>query len=64
MSTTRRRRISAHNEQLRAQEMHRGRDAATSVERIQRFDDSVTRLVAWTAIAMVMLIAVVALVAV
>ena len=63
MSTTRRRRIRAHNEQLHAQEMHRRRDEAAQVARIQRFDDSATRLMAWAAIAVVVLIAVVTLVA-
>lgn len=63
MSTTRRRRIRAHTEQLRAQETHRRRGETTQVEQIRRFDDALPKLMAWIAIAVFVLIAVVTLVA-
>ena len=54
MTTRRQRRIRAHRERVRAQHTRRRPEAvARSVERIDRFDAALIRLLAWTAIAVV-----------
>ena len=60
MSTTRRRRIHAHNQQLRVhavQRRQRSDSATAQVNRIQRFDDTLAKLMTWIAIAVFVLIA-------
>ena len=58
MSTTRRRRIRANNERLRTLDTHRGHTATAQLERIQRFDEALAKVMAWIAIAVVVLIAI------
>lgn len=60
MATTRQRRVRAHREQLRAQQTRRRPDAvAQQLERMDRFDAALARVLAWSAIALAVLIAVV-----
>ena len=63
MSTTRRRRIRAQHDELRAQHARRRRHLDAEVARIQRFDDALAKVVVWVAIAVVIAIAIVVLVA-
>ena len=52
MTTTRHRRIrAARRERVRAHETRRPQAVAQSVERIDRFDAALTRLLAWSAFA-------------
>ena len=53
MATTRQRRVRAHREQLRAQHTRRRPDAvAHQLERMDRFDAALAKVMAWSAIAM------------
>jgi hypothetical protein len=64
MSTTRRRRIrAAHQEQLRTDRAHRRRNATAHAEPPSRLDDAPVRLLAWIAIAVLILIALLAVTA-
>ena len=61
MSTTRRRRIRAHREELRARRAERRRPVVARAERMNRIDDAMAKLFAWTAFAVFLLVAVIVL---
>lgn len=56
MTTTRQRRIRAHRERVLDQNIRRRPEAvALQVERIDRFDAALARVVAWSALAIAVL---------
>jgi hypothetical protein len=63
MSTTRRRRIRAHRDEVLAQHAQRHRQVDAEVARIQQFDDALPKAFAWVAIAVFIAVAIVVLVA-
>ena len=62
MSTTRRRRIRAHREELRAERAERRRSVDARVQRMNRFDAALAKRFAWTAFAVFLLVAIIVLV--
>lgn len=63
MATTRQRRVRAHREHSRAWYTERRRDTvAHQLERMDRFDAALAKVMAWGAIAMAVLIAVIVVV--
>ena len=63
MSTTRRRRIRAHRDDVRAQHAQRRRHVDPQVARIQQFDEALAKVFGWVAIAVFIAVAIVVLVA-
>jgi hypothetical protein len=63
MSITRRRRVRAYQDEVRARSGRRRSHADARVARIQRFDDALVPMMARFAIAIFVLVAVVALLA-
>ena len=60
MATTRQRRVRAHREQLRVKQTSRRPDAvAHQLERMDQFDAALAKAMAWSTLAIVVLIAVV-----
>jgi len=57
MATTRQRRVRTHREQLRAQQPRRRRDAvAHQLERTDRFGAALPKVMAWSAIALIVVV--------
>ena len=61
MTTTRQRRIRAHRDRVLAHNTRRRPEAvALQVERIDRFDAALARIVVWSALAIAVLVAIAA----
>ncbi len=63
MSATRRRRIRALRDEVRAQHAQRRRHVDAEVARIQQFDDALAKVFAWVAIVVFIAVAIVVLAA-
>lgn len=61
MSTTRRRRIRAHRDELRAGRADRRRPVHARVEQMNRIDEAMAKRFAWTAFAVFLLVAIIVL---
>ncbi len=63
MSTTRRRRMRTHRDEIRAQHAQRRRQADVEVARIRQFDDTLPKVLAAAALAVFIAVAIVGLIA-